>query len=74
MRRWCSQGVHSYLGIFRLMPERTTVDPEQEISRGRSSCQHGTQVRTKRSIERYVDGRCIALDVRISVAGRGKAG
>jgi hypothetical protein len=37
MRRLCDEGVRSYLGRSRLMPERATALPEREVSRGRSS-------------------------------------
>lgn len=37
MRRLCDEGVRSYLGRSRLVPERATAVPEREVSRGRSS-------------------------------------
>ena len=37
----CDEGVRSYLGRSRLVPERVTAMPEREVSRGRSSHSRG---------------------------------
>ncbi|EKD98048.1 MAG: 50S ribosomal protein L17-like protein, partial [uncultured bacterium] len=37
----CDEGVRSYLGRSRLMPERATAMPLREVSRGRSSHSRG---------------------------------
>ena len=42
MRWLCDEGVRSYLGRSRLVPERATAEPEREVSRGRSSCEPGS--------------------------------
>ena len=44
--------------------------PEQEVSSGRSSRQHGTKGQTRRSVEGHVDVRGKASDARASGAGR----
>jgi hypothetical protein len=41
MRRLCDEGVCSYLGRSRLMPERATALLEREVSKGRSSPMSG---------------------------------